>query len=306
MALKLIFMGTPEFAVPILKNIYKSNHKILSVYTQPPKKSHRGQKINISPVHKFAKEIKVEVKYPESLNNDNELKYIKNLCPDVVIVVAYGKIIPTKILNIQNINFINIHASILPRWRGAAPIQRAILEMDNETGISIMKIVPKLDAGPYMMQEKVKIEKEDNYSSLSNKLSILGSELILKSLKLIEEKNYKFIEQDENKIKYAKKIDKKESKINWDMPSRNIIAKINGLSPYPGVWFNHKNSRFKIIKAVEVDKKGDTGKILDNNLTIACKEKAIKILFIQKEGKKILSSKEFLTGYKIKKGDQLT
>ena len=306
MALKLIFMGTPEFAVPILKKIYKSEHKILSVFTQPPKKSKRGQKFNISPVHQLANELNINIKNPENLNDENEYKFIKNLNPDVVVVVAYGKMIPTKILSIQNIKFINIHASILPRWRGAAPIQRAIIDMDSETGVSIMKIVPELDAGPYMLQKKIKIEKEDNYSTLSNKLSILGSELILKSLKLIEEKNYRFINQDEKKVTYAKKIDKLESKINWDMPSKNIIAKINGLTPNPGVWFIHNNSRLKIIKAVEVNQNGETGKILDDNLTIACKEKAIKILLIQKEGRKILSSKEFLAGHKIEKGEKLT
>lgn len=306
MALKLIFMGTPEFAVPILKKIYESKHKVLSVFTQTPKKSKRGQKVNISPVHQLANKLDINIKYPENLNDENEYKFIQNLNPDVVVVVAYGKMIPTKILSIQNIKFINIHASILPRWRGAAPIQRAIIDMDSETGVSIMKIVPELDAGPYMLQKKIKIEKEDNYSTLSNKLSILGSELILKSLKLIEEKNYKFINQDEKKVTYAKKIDKLESKINWDMPSKNLIAKINGLTPNPGVWFTHNNSRLKIIKAVEVNQNGETGKILDDNLTIACKEKAIKILLIQKEGKKILSSKEFLAGHKIEKGEKLT
>ena len=172
MALKLIFMGTPEFAVPILKKIYESEHEVLSVFTQPPKKSNRGQKVNISPVHQLANELNINIKNPENLNDENEYRFIQNLDPDVVVVVAYGKMIPTKILNIQNVKFLNIHASILPRWRGAAPIQRAIIDMDSETGVSIMKIVPELDAGPYMLQEKIKIEKEDNYSTLSNKLSV--------------------------------------------------------------------------------------------------------------------------------------
>lgn len=305
MSLKLIFMGTPEFALPILKSIHNSDHKILTIYTQPPKKSKRGQKINYSPVHKLAEEIKVNVRHPENLNNEIEFDFIKSLKPDVVIVVAYGKIIPSKILNIKNIKFINIHASILPRWRGAAPIQRAIIEMDGETGISIMKIVDKLDAGPFMMQEKIKIGSKDNFASISNKLSTLGSKLILKSLKLIEEQNYSFIEQDEKKVTYAKKIEKSESKINWNVSSKKLIAKLNGLSPNPGVWFKHNNSRLKIIEATEVDQSGEVGKILDDQLTIACKEKAIKVLSIQKEGKKILSTKEFLIGHKIKKGEKL-
>ena len=158
MALKIIFMGTPNFALPILNTIFDSRHELLTVYTQNPKKSERGQKINISPVHNFANKNKIKVRSPQKLDLD-EKKQIQNLNPDVVVVVAYGKIIPTDILEIENIKFINIHASILPKWRGAAPIQRSLMEMDKETGISIMKIIPKLDAGPLMLQKKLKLRK---------------------------------------------------------------------------------------------------------------------------------------------------
>ena len=188
MALKLLFMGTPEFAVPILKKLNNSEHQILSVYTQPPRKSQRGQKINKSHVQEFCEKNRISLRCPENLKDKVEIDYLKNLSPDVVIVVAYGQILPSEILEISNIKFLNIHASLLPKWRGAAPIQRSIIEMDKETGISIMKIVPKLDAGPYLIQEKIKIDKNDNYISLSKKLSLLGSEMILKSLKLIEKK----------------------------------------------------------------------------------------------------------------------
>ena len=163
MALKIIFMGTPDFAVPILNTLIESGHHILQVYTQTPKKSKRGQKINLSPVHEFSNKKKIIVRSPEQFN-DLEIDNIKKLSPDEVVVVAYGKMIPSKALSIKNINFINIHASLLPKWRGAAPIQRSIIEMDKETGISIMKIVPELDAGPYMLQEKIDIERDDNYN----------------------------------------------------------------------------------------------------------------------------------------------
>lgn len=304
MALKIIFMGTPFFAVPILESILNSKHQVLTVYTQNPKKSNRGQKLNISPIHQFSKINNIQVRSPTALDQE-EAKFIKKMSPDVVVVVAYGKIIPKEILEIKNIKFINIHASLLPKWRGAAPIQRSLIEMDKETGISIMKIVHKLDAGPFLIQERIKIEKNDNYNSLSNKLVNLGSKLILKSLNLIEKNNYDLTEQNEDLATYAKKIEKKESEIKWNIPAKKLIAKINGLSPFPGAWFMHKNIRIKIFKAIEVDKTGKSGEVLDDNLTIACEQKAIKVLSLQKQGKKIISAKEFLKGYQIKKGENL-
>ena len=305
MALKIIFMGTPSFAVPILESILNSQHHILAVYTQNPKKGDRGQKIKISPIHYFAKEKKIAVRSPQNLDKE-EMMFIQKLNPDIIVVVAYGKIIPPEYLKIKKIKFINIHASLLPKWRGAAPIQRSLMEMDEETGISIMKIIPKLDSGPFLLQEKIQIKKSDNYDSLSAKLANLGSRLIIKSLNLIETNNFKLIDQDETKATYARKIDKKESKIDWNTPAKKLIAKINGLSPFPGAWFEHKKKRIKILEALEVDQTGETGEILDDNLTIACKEKAIQVLSVQKEGKKILKTKEFLSGYLVRKGEKLT
>ncbi len=304
MALKIIFMGTPSFAVPILKSILNSEHRVLAVYTQNPKKSNRGQKLNISPIHQLSKINNIQVRSPKTLNQE-EAEFIRKINPDVVVVVAYGKIIPKEILKIENIKFINIHASLLPKWRGAAPIQRSLIEMDKETGISIMKIIHKLDAGPFLIQEKIKIEKNDNYNSLSKKLANLGSKLILRSLNLIEKNDYNLTEQNDDLASYAKKIEKKESEIKWNIPAKNLIAKINGLNPTPGAWFKHKSNRIKIFEAIEVNQIGKKGEVLDDNLTIACEEKAIKVLLLQKQGKKILSTKEFLAGYQIKKGENL-
>ena len=297
-------MGTPEFAVPILDSIKNSKHKILTVYTNPPKKSNRGQKINLSPIHIYANEAKIKVRNPKILNTD-EARYIESLKADLAVVVAYGKILPTEILKLDNLLFLNIHASLLPRWRGAAPIQRAIMNMDKETGISIMKITHKLDAGPVMLKEKMIIEKNDNFSSLSKKLSILASKLILSSLNIVEKKTVNFIDQDETMVTYAKKINKEELKINWKDSARALVAKINGLSTSPGVWFKHNNVRIKIIKALENEKSGSNGEILDENLTVACGKNSIKILTVQKEGKNIMDTKEFLKGYKILKGEKL-
>ena len=304
MALKLIFMGTPDFAVPILKSIILSKHEILTVYTQPPRKSNRGQKTQYSSVHKYSQINKLSVRYPNEFDFV-EQNHIKKLKPDVVVVAAYGKLLPKNIINLRNIKFINVHASLLPRWRGAAPIQRSIIEMDKETGVSIMKIESGLDTGPYMLQEKVKIKRDDNFKTLSNKLSILGSKMILKALNLIEKNNFNFKAQDESKATYAKKISKKESEINWNISASKLIAKINGLNPSPGAWFKHKDIRLKIIEAVEVEKFGEIGTILDNDLIIGCKKNSIQILAIQKEGKKILKTKDFLAGYKFKLGEKL-
>ena len=208
MSFKIIFMGTPEFSVPILKSIYESKHKILKVYTQPPKKKNRGQKIQNSPIHEYAKKLKISVRNPFSLNQKEEIEYIKNLKPDIVVVVAYGKILPSDLLNLEKILFINVHASLLPRWRGAAPMQRAIMNMDSETGISIMKIEPKLDSGPVMLQSKFKIHPNLNYKELSEEMSKIGAKLILDELELIKENKAKFTSQNESEITYAKKFDK--------------------------------------------------------------------------------------------------
>ena len=305
MPLKIIFMGTPEFAVPILKTIHDSKHEILAVYTQSPKKKNRGLKKFFSPVQSFAEKNELNVRSPEKINSEKELDYLKKSNPDVIIVVAYGKILPKKMLSIPNIHFINIHASLLPKWRGAAPIQRSLMNSEKETGISIMKIIEELDAGPIILQEKLKVEKEDNFLSLSKKLSLLGSKLIIDTLNILESGKYKFINQDSKKATYAKKILKSESQIDWSNPSNIIISKIKGLNPFPGTWFKHKNNRIKIIDASEINKNGKKGEVIDDNLTIACGNGALKVEKIQKEGKKILDTKSFLAGYQIKKGETL-
>ena len=306
MAMKIIFMGTPNFAVPILKAIHETEHKILEVYTQPASKSGRGQKINHSNIFYCAKQLNLKVRSPENLGTSEEINHIKKLEPDLVVVVAYGKILPPTLLNIDKLLFINVHASLLPKWRGAAPIQRAIMNMDSETGVSIMKIIPQLDAGPVMLQEKIKISKELSYEDLSKKMSLIGSKLILEAINLIKINKANFIEQNEADASYAKKIDKKESKINWGEEASNVIAKINALNPTPGCWFDLLGSRIKILKAKEVNITGQPGHILNENFTIACFKNAIQVLELQKEGKKKITTQEFLKGNKLKIGLAVT
>ncbi len=305
MPLRIIFMGTPKFAVPILKAIHESEHKILEVYTQPANKSGRGQKFNQSDIYNCAEQLNLSVRTPDTFESADEINHLKKLMPDLVVVVAYGKILPPKLLKIDKVIFINIHASLLPKWRGAAPIQRAIMNSDTETGISIMKIIPRLDAGPVMLKEKIKISKEITHQDLSEKLSEIGAKLILESIKLIENNEANFIEQKESEATYAKKIQKKESKINWDESAKKIISKINALSPNPGCWFELSDSRIKVIKAIEVKKSGEAGTILDNKMTIACAKNAIQILKLQKEGKKPMLVNEYLKGNEINIGKKI-
>ncbi len=305
MSLKIIFMGTPEFAVPILKSIYESENKLLSVYTQPAKKKARGQKIIPSPIQEFSEKKNIPFRCPEILNNDKEYNYLKELNPNIVVVVAYGKIIPKRFLELPETSFINIHASLLPKWRGAAPIQRAIMNMDQETGISIMKIANELDAGPIMQYFKIKITNNCNYENLSRKISNLASSKINEILRILEKGSVIFTPQDHSKATYAKKIKKSEAKINWNDEAKQVIAKINAFHPNPGAWFEYSGSRIKIIEAKEVNGYGEPGEIIDKNLTVACSSNAIEIVKLKKEGKKILSVSDFLRGCNIKIGTLL-
>ena len=242
---------------------------------------------------------------PEILNNDKEYNYLKELNPNIVVVVAYGKIIPKRFLELPETSFINIHASLLPKWRGAAPIQRAIMNMDQETGISIMKIANELDAGPIMQYFKIKITNNCNYENLSRKISNLASSKINEILQILEKGSVIFTPQDHSKATYAKKIKKSEAKINWNDEAKQVIAKINAFHPNPGAWFEYSGSRIKIIEAKEVNGYGEPGEIIDKNLTVACSSNAIEIVKLKKEGKKILSASDFLRGCNIKIGTLL-
>ena len=234
MPLKIVFMGTPEFSLPTLEVLFKKNFNVVCVYTQPPTKSKRGQKINASPIEVFCKKNKINYKNPVNLNNEEELKFFKKLSPDIVIVVAYGQIIPKIFLNIPNFGFINIHASLLPKWRGAAPIQRAIMNRDEKIGVSIMKIEEKLDSGPILVSEELELDQNATHGEIEKQLSIMGANLLIKSLKNIEDGNSKFIDQVHSESTYAKKVDKSETKINWNLDSHKVLAHIHGLSPSPG------------------------------------------------------------------------
>ena len=304
MAKKIVFMGTPMFAVPILKSLYQNGYPISDVYTQPPQKSQRGQKINKSPIQGIAETLNLEFRSPQTLkDNDEEYHFLKKLDADLAVVVAYGQIIPKNFLDLTKKGFINIHGSILPKWRGAAPIQRSIMNLDKETGISIMKIVEELDSGPVSNIHKIKLDQNDNAEEISEKLSLLASEKILDEIDDILENKAKFIDQDHSKATYAKKIDKIEGKIDWNSEAFIILGKINGLFPTPGAFFNFNGERYKILKAEIGDGFGKIGEVLSEKLEIACKNnKSVKILEIQRQGRKPQKIGEFMRGSQIKKG----
>ena len=300
-------MGTPMFAVPILKSLYQNGYPISDVYTQPPQKSQRGQRINKSPIQGIAETLNLEFRVPDSLkDNHEEFEYFKNIEADLAIVAAYGQIIPKNFLNLTKKGFINIHASILPKWRGAAPIQRSIMNLDKETGISIMKITEELDTGPVCNIYKIDLEKNLNANDISEKLSLLAAEKILDNIDDIINEKAKFIEQDHSKATYASKIQKAEGKIDWNESAQNIIGKINGLYPIPSAFFTFKGERYKILKGEIGNSIGNPGEVVSDYLEVACGNKqSIKIKEIQREGKKRQNINEFMLGSQIKKGSTI-
>ena len=301
---KIVFMGTPIFAVPILKSLYQNGYPISNVYTQPPQKSQRGQRINKSPVQGIAETLNLEFRTPKTLKeNTEEYDYFKEIGADLVIVVAYGQIIPKEFLSLPKKGFINIHASILPNWRGAAPIQRSIMNLDTETGVSIMKIAEKLDTGPVCNTYKINLENNLNALEIGEKLSSLAADKILENIDDILDDKAKFVEQDHSKATYASKIQKSEGKIDWSEAAQKIIGKINGLYPSPGAFFEHNGERYKILKAEIGNGFGNPGEVISNYLEVACgKNQSIKISEIQRQGKKPQNIGEFMLGSQIKKG----
>ena len=297
-------MGTPMFAVPILKSLYQNGYPISDVYTQPPQKSQRGQKINKSPIQGISETLNLEFRTPKYLKDNNEeYEYFKNINADLVIVVAYGQIIPREFLKLTKKGFINIHASLLPKWRGAAPIQRSIMNLDKETGISIMKIAEQLDTGPVCNTYKIDLDNNLNSSDVADKLSLIAAEKILDNIDNILEDKVKFIEQDHSKATYASKIKKTEGEINWNDSAQKIIGKINGLHPVPGAFFIYKGERYKILKGEIGIGIGSPGEIVSDYLEVACGDKqSIKIKEIQRQGKKPQNIGEFKLGSQIKKG----
>ena len=297
MTLKVVFMGTPQFAVPALKKICESEMDIVTVYSQPPRKSNRGMNIEKSPVHKFADDNNLNIRTPSKLDDDWE--YFKSLKFDLAIVVAYGQIISKNFLEIPEHGFLNIHASILPKWRGAAPIQRSIMEQDTFTGISIMQIEEQLDAGPVLIRQEIELNENSTAGQVEQRLSEIGADKILEAIHLIEKKEAVYIPQDHNAATYAKKIKKEDEVIDWTRDAKAIVAQINALNPRPGACFEHKGEKIKIWKASHGSGDGEPGLVMNDQLQVACGKGSIFVEEKQRPGKKIQPIKIFLLGFAI-------
>jgi|TARA_B100000929_G_scaffold98859_1_gene77718 methionyl-tRNA formyltransferase len=298
---RILFMGTAQFAVPSLIKLLDLNQNIINVYSSPPKKANRGMEVTNSPVINFAQSKGLNYSHPDNLKDELEVKKIKELELDIIIVIAYGLIIPREILTIPKKGCFNLHGSLLPRWRGAAPIQRAIIEGDKKTGITFMKMNEELDTGDIVLSKEINIDINDNYQSLEHQLADLGADSFKEFLDFIETEN-SFIRQNNILATYARKIEKAETKLNWEESAKKVIRRINAYSPNPGAWFEFKGKRIKILEASLSDKQGKAGTIVSDDLTIACGDQSIQPQKLKKEGKEETSLDNFLRGNKIEKG----
>ena len=292
---RLIFFGSPDFALPPLKTLYLGGYEIVGVYTQEPKKKSRGMKELKTPVHLWAESQLLPVYFPSKLDKQS-LEEFESLKPDVAILFAYGKIIPLEWLNVPIFGFINIHASLLPRWRGAAPVQRAIENNDKKSGITIMKMNEGLDEGPIIASQEIAINSETNGQTLIDQISHDSCSLLYNNLEKYLKGLLSPVDQDHEKSTYASKINKDESRLNWNTEAKILEQKIRAFYPYPATWFSHKGKRYKVLKAKVSSLEGESGKILQSPLIIGCKQNSLEILEIQAEGKKPQSIDQFLLG----------
>ncbi len=295
MKMKIVFMGTPDFAVKALEAL-AARHEVVCVYTREPQEAGRGKKLTKSPVHEFAEAHGILVRTPKTLRSAEAQAELKALQADISVVAAYGLILPQAVIEAFPLGCINIHGSLLPRWRGAAPIQRAIEAGDNESGITIMKVVEKLDAGDMLLKGSVPITAETTGEMLHDAMAGLGAELIVKALDNWQ--NLHAEPQDERLVTYAAKIDKAESRLDFSMPAEVLERKIRAFNPYPAVYFEYGGERYKILRAKVVDETGEAGAILDGagRLVIACGDKALEVTEIQRQGKKKMPTEELLRG----------
>ena len=292
---RLIFFGSPDFALPPLKTLYLGGYEIVGVYTQEPKKKSRGMKELKTPVHLWAESQLLPVYFPSKLDKQS-LEEFESLKPDVAILFAYGKIIPPEWLNVPIFGFINIHASLLPRWRGAAPVQRAIENNDKKSGITIMKMNEGLDEGPIIASQEIAINSETNGQTLIDQISHDSCSLLYNNLEKYLKGLLSPVDQDHEKSTYASKINKDESKLNWNLDANILEQKVRAFYPYPATWFSHKGKRYKVLKAKVSSFEGESGKILQSPLVVGCKKNSLEILEIQAEGKKSQMIDQFLLG----------
>ena len=303
-ALRIIFMGTPDFSVPVLKSLVKAGHDIVCVYSQPPRPAGRGQKECLSPVHSFADAQGLQVRTPKSFKSDDFQAEFVALNADVAVVVAYGLILPKAALDAPKLGCINIHASLLPRWRGAAPFQRAIQAGDKKSGVTIMQMDVGLDTGDMLSVREIELEADIKASQLHDRLSVMGADLIVSTLDDLVLGKVTPIPQPEEGVTYASKLEKSEGRIDWSQSALTIDRLIRALTPWPGVWFEHSGERFKVFAADVLDQSANDapGTLVGDQLQVACGVGVVQITELQRPGKRRAAAAEVLRGYPIEAG----
>jgi methionyl-tRNA formyltransferase len=304
MSLRLIFMGTPEFAVPTLLDLVAHGHQIAAVYTRAAKPAGRGMKLQLSPVEEEARRLGLAVLTPQTLKTPEALEQFRAYQADAAVVVAYGMILPQAILDAPRLGCFNLHASLLPRWRGAAPINRAIMAGDNATGVMVMKMDAGLDTGDVAIAERTTVSDTMTAADLHDALAPLGADLMVRALAALERGMLQLVPQGKEGVTYANKIDKAETRIDWNKQAREVLRHVHGLSPFPGAWcempLEGAPVRVKILRCQTVDGTGAPGELLGDDLTVACKEGALRILELQRAGKQPMKADEFLRGTPLK------
>ncbi|UPJ41975.1 methionyl-tRNA formyltransferase [Bradyrhizobium sp. 40] len=301
MPLRLIFMGTPDFSVPTLLELVAHGHEIVAVYTRAPKPGgRRGLQLQPTPVEEAARKLGVPVLTPKTLKTPEALEEFRAFDAAAAVVVAYGMILPQAILDAPKLGCYNLHASLLPRWRGAAPINRAIMASDAESGVMVMKMDVGLDTGDVAMAERLAITDNMTALDLHDRLSRLGADLMVRAMAALDRGGLQLKKQSEDGVTYAAKIDKAEARIDWTRPAREVLRHIHGLSPFPGAWAELENARVKILRCELAKGAGAPGEVLDDHLTIACGEGAIRLIELQREGKARMQAADFLRGVPLK------
>jgi methionyl-tRNA formyltransferase len=303
--MRLIFMGTPDFAVPTLIEIVGRGHEVVAAYTRAPKPAGRGMDLQVTPIEREARRFGIPVLTPKTLRTDEAAAQFRAHNADAAVVVAYGLILPKPILDAVPLGCFNVHASALPRWRGAAPINRAIMAGDAESGVTIMRMEEGLDTGPMAMVERVPIGADATAGDLHDGLARLGADLMVRALGALERGTLRLTPQPDAGVTYANKIEKGETRIDWRMPWREVHDHIRGLSPFPGAWFEHAGTRIKVLRSTRGEGAGAPGTLIDGELTIACREGAVRLTEVQRAGKQPMKAEEFLRGNMIAAGTVL-
>lgn len=297
--MRVIFLGSPDFAVPTLDALVAAGHEVVAAYTQPPRPAGRGKHSQPTAVEERAQALGIAVRSPKTLKSEEEQAAFAALAGDVAVVAAYGLILPQAVLDAPRLGCVNVHASLLPRWRGAAPVQRAIMAGDEVTGITIMQMEAGLDTGPILLRREVSIDRK-NAAQLTDELAKVGALMTVEYLS--DPDRYPPQPQSEEEVTYAAKIRKEEARIDWAFPALQILHQVRGLAPFPGAWFEHDGERIKLLAAEVVEVDGQPGEVLDEKLLIACGEHALQPTLLQRAGKGAMSTDELLRGFAIPKG----